>query len=148
MSSTEMLPRCGLIHARSGGLFSIHLNRPCFWERTTVRTYRPLRPRLLDTLVASAVRSAVSGRYVLNIGQEARRIAAETGFAVRTVASELVVAGIQARADLEFPKTDELDPFTAFLNGRRRSVVWRTLGTEPRKNEVAAPSRSPYCSVQ
>jgi hypothetical protein len=112
-----------------------------------VRTCRPLRPRLLDTLVASAVRSAVSGGHVLNIGEEAGRIAAETGFAVRTVASELVVAGIHARADLEFPKTDELDPFTAFLDGRRRSVVWRTLcgsqGSAKATEQVASSSPAP-----
>jgi hypothetical protein len=39
-------------------------------------------------------------RYVLNSGQEARRIAIETGFGVQTAASGLVAAGIQARADL------------------------------------------------
>jgi hypothetical protein len=53
-----------------------------------MRTYNPLRPNHLAILVAMAVRSAVSGRYVLNVKQEVDRIAAETGFAVHTVARE------------------------------------------------------------
>jgi len=83
-----------------------------------MRTYNPLRPSHLATPVATAVRSAVSERYVLNVKQEADRIAAETGFAVHTVASELVVAAIKAKADIEFPRMKELDPFEDQLSLR------------------------------
>ena len=77
-----------------------------------------MRPGHLATLVATAVRSAVSGRYVLNVKQEADRIAAETGFAVHTVASELVVGAIKAKADIEFPRMKVLDSFEDQLSLR------------------------------
>jgi hypothetical protein len=89
-------------------------------------SYRSLRPSLLGDLVAEAIRSAVSEGNMLDVRQEAERIAAATGFTVRTVANELVAAGIKARADIEFPRQCSLDPFVAFLEQRRRlRSEWR-----------------------
>jgi hypothetical protein len=103
-----------------------------------MRTYRPLRPSLLNELVATAVRSAVSADHVLDVGQEATRISTETGFTVRTVAGELVAAGVKARAAIALPSMDELDPFTSLLEERRQSrIVWRSYEPSLAKRSLA-----------
>jgi hypothetical protein len=91
-----------------------------------MRKYSPLRPRLLGTLVEDAVQSAVDEGCMLNIREEATRISVKTGVSERVIARELIVAGIKARANIEFPKLAATDPYTEFLEGRRRlRVVWR-----------------------
>ena len=91
-----------------------------------MRKYSPLRPSLVGSLVEDAVRQAVEGGCMLNIREEASRISARTGVSGRAIARELIVAGIRARANIEFPRLDAADPYTKFLEERRRlRVVWR-----------------------
>jgi len=91
-----------------------------------MRKYSPLRPSLLGSLVEEAVQQTVDEQCVLNIREAAARISAKTGISERVIARELIVAGIKARANIEFPKLAAIDPYTEFLEGRRRlRVVWR-----------------------
>jgi len=97
-----------------------------------------LRPSLLGSLVEDAVQQAVVERCVLNIREEATRISARTGVSERVIARELIVAGIRARANIEFPRLAATDPYTEFLEGRRRlRVVWRNPdpGAEGQKRQ-------------
>jgi hypothetical protein len=91
-----------------------------------MRKYSPLRPSLVGSLVDDAVRHALDRGCMLNIREEASRISAKTGVSGRAIARELIVAGITARANIEFPKLDATDPYTKFLEERRRlRIVWR-----------------------
>jgi hypothetical protein len=47
---------------------------------------------------------------VLNVRAEAQRISKEAGVSARSVAGELVVVGIRARANIEFPRLAGLGP--------------------------------------
>jgi hypothetical protein len=93
---------------------------PRFSQEAQMRRYKPLRPSLFAASVRETVESAAAERRVLDIGREAARIATETGVSPRTAAKELILAGIEARADLEFPNLSKLDPFPHFLAERRR----------------------------
>jgi hypothetical protein len=70
----------------------------------------PIQPAQIGTLASEAARAAASEHRLLNVGLEARRIAAMIGQSERVVAGELIVAGIKAHAHIEFPKRENLEP--------------------------------------
>jgi hypothetical protein len=93
---------------------------PRFSQKAEMRRYKPLKPSLFAAAVRETVESAAAERRVLDVGCEAARISTETGLSPRTAAKELILAGIEAWADMEFPNISKLDPFSHFLAERSR----------------------------
>jgi hypothetical protein len=91
-----------------------------FSREAQMRRYKPLKPSLFAAAVRETVASAAAERRVLDVGYEASRISTETGVSPRAAAKELILAGIKARIDLEFPRLSKLDPSPDFLKKRRR----------------------------
>ena len=63
----------------------------------------------VSAAVDSAVARAAGEGRVLNVRTEALRISKAAGTSARAVAGELIVMGIKARANIEFPRSGELD---------------------------------------
>ena len=81
---------------------------------------------LLASLIADTVQSAVSRGSVIMARHEAHRISDQTGISHAMVARALVTAAIKAHANVEIPKLDEADPYTALIEGKARlRVAWR-----------------------
>jgi len=74
-----------------------------------VDRHQPSRSQVSAAVNSAVTRAAQEGR-VLNVRAEAQRISKEAGVSARWVAGELVVVGIRARANMEFPSVAGLGP--------------------------------------
>jgi hypothetical protein len=94
---------------------------------------RPIQPTQFETLISEAARAAASERRLLNVGLEARRIAAMIGLSERVVASELIVAGIKAHAHIEFPRREDIEPSSEHHESQRqaRGAAQQQAAREP-----------------